>query len=103
MPTFVAVTLLWSLFRAQDIGQLQAVYAAMLHNAGVGALLPVKGPVILMTLVFVMMDIGLRDSRFDKVLIRRSRVVQWAVCAILIFCTIVFSSVEEYPFIYFQF
>lgn len=103
VPTFVAVTLLWSLFRAQDIGQLQAVYAAMLHNAGVGALLPVKGPVMLMTLVFVMMDIGLRDSRFDKVLIRRSRVVQWAVCAILIFCTIVFSSVEEYPFIYFQF
>ena len=58
---------------------------------------------ILFLVVFIIVDILLRNTRFDRWCIRQHPVVRWAVCFILAFSTVAFASVETFPFIYFQF
>jgi len=100
---FVAVTLLWSIFRAEGFGQLKDLFAALWHNSGLHAMPGLETPTILFLLLFVLGDVLLRHTRFDHWCIRQHPAVRWAVCFLLAFCTVAFASVEAFPFIYFQF
>ena len=103
VPTFILVTLLWTVFRAEDFTQLADIARAILHPAGNGALLQVPLQVWLFLGLFLILDILLRNSRFDKWCTHFPPVYQWLICTLLAFSVIVFSNVESYPFIYFQF
>ncbi len=100
--TFVVVTLLWSVFRAPSFSDLGQLYAALLSNAGTEHL--AIAPHIAAALVcFVALDIATRHTRFDRWCGKLPAPLRWSIYAIMLFAIIVFSSVEQYPFIYFQF
>ena len=100
---FVAVTLLWGMFRAEGFWQFREVMHSLFSNARLGAMPAIDGVAILFLILFVVADVTLRNTRFDRWCIQQPKAVQWAVCFLLAFCTVAFASVETFPFIYFQF
>ena len=100
---FVVVTLLWSIFRAEGFWQVKQLAKAFVHNTGLHSMPDIHWVPILFLVVFIIVDILLRNTRFDRWCIRQHPVVRWAVCFILAFSTVAFASVETFPFIYFQF
>ena len=100
--TFAIVTLLWSLFRAPSLNSLHHLYAALLAGNGKECL--VLPPAVWVALgLFVAADIIMRQSRFDRWCGNLPAFLRWVIYGVMIFSIIVFSSVEQYPFIYFQF
>lgn len=101
--TFVIVTLLWSVFRATSFGNLHDLFTALFHNGAVANQLHVAAVAWISLILFVFVDILIRDSRFDVWCGRQKPLVRWCVYAFLMFAVIALSSVEQIPFIYFQF
>ena len=101
--TFVIVTLLWSVFRATSFGNLHDLFSALLHNGALEHQLQVAPVAWIALILFVLADILIRKSRFDVWCGRQKPVVRWCVYAFLIFAVVALSSVEQIPFIYFQF
>ena len=101
--TFVVVTLLWSIFRATNFGNLRDLFSALFHNGTVASQLQVAPVAWIALVLFILIDVIIRNSRFDVWCGRQKTVVRWCMYAFLIFAVIALSSVEEIPFIYFQF
>ena len=101
--TFVVVTLLWSIFRATNFGNLRDLFSALFHNGTVASQLQVAPVAWIALVLFILIDVIIRNSRFDVWCGRQKTVVRWCMYAFLIFAIIALSSVEEIPFIYFQF
>lgn len=102
MKTFVVVTLLWSVFRAPSFADLGNLYTALIHGGGERHL--AVGLVVWAALsAFVLLAFAIRRSRFDRWCGAMKMPLRWAIYAVMLFAIIVFSSVEQYPFIYFQF
>lgn len=102
LKTFVIVTLLWSVFRAPSVDSLGDLYNALINGGG-ECHLPVGAVVWAALGLFVLLDVAIRHSRFDRWCGALSMPLRWVVYAVMLFAIIVFSSVEQYPFIYFQF
>ena len=100
---FILVTFLWAVFRAPSFDQLQTLLTAMKDNIAIAEIPAVDVRTIVFLVIFIIVDILLRNTRFDRWCITQSPVVRWAVCFLLAFCTVAFASVETFPFIYFQF
>lgn len=103
MLVFFVVTLLWSIFRAPSFSSLQTVYTSLLHNVSLPGTLHVPAMTWVALASFILLDVLIRQSRFDQWCAKQKTLVRWSIYAVLIFAIIVFSSVEQYPFIYFQF
>lgn len=102
IPTFILVTLLWSIFRAPTFSALKDLYSALLHGGG-NEHLSANISVWISLVFFIILDIVLRNTRFDVWCMRLKTPLRWFIYAVMIFAIIAFSSVEQYPFIYFQF
>ena len=100
---FLLVTLFWTVFRAPSFYQLKLLLFAMKDNIAMSSMPIVDLRTIVFLLLFIIMDVLLRNTRFDRWCIRQVPVVRWAACFLLAFCTVAFASVETFPFIYFQF
>ncbi|MBQ6067989.1 MAG: MBOAT family protein [Bacteroidales bacterium] len=100
---FLVVTALFAIFRAPSFEDLMTLFGSLVGNVGVGEMPTVDIRAVVFLLCFVVVDILLRNSRFDRWCIRQRPVVRWMVCFLLAFCTVAFASVETFPFIYFQF
>jgi D-alanyl-lipoteichoic acid acyltransferase DltB (MBOAT superfamily) len=103
IKNFVLVTLIWVLFRATNLRQLKTLFQSIIHNFSVRDTFVVENKVWIFLLLFIFMDILLQNSRFDIWCSRRHPVVRWGIYALLLFSILVFSSVNNFPFIYFQF
>ena len=101
--TFVMVTLLWSVFRAPTFGTLRDLFAALFQNGTMSHQLQIAPVAWIALALFVVADIIIRKSRFDVWCGQQKAVVRWLVYGMLIFAILTLSSVEQYPFIYFQF
>ena len=101
--TFILVTLFWVMFRSSDFAQMKEMFTAMFTNFGVGQQLSVDWPIWLYLGLFILSDIVLSDTRFDRWCDGKPAVVRWLVYAVLIFMIVACSSVNNFPFIYFQF
>ena len=101
--TFVMVTLLWSVFRAPSFGTLRDLFAALFQNGTMSHQLQIAPVAWIALVLFVLADIIIRKSRFDVWCGQQKAVVRWFVYGMLIFAILTLSSVEQYPFIYFQF
>ncbi len=101
--TFVIVTLLWSVFRAPSFGTLRDLFTALFHNGTLPHQLQIAPVAWIALSLFIATDIVIRNSRFDVWCSQQKAVVRWTVYGVLIFAIITLSSVEQYPFIYFQF
>ena len=101
--TFVMVTLLWSVFRAPSFGTLRDLFVALFENGAMSHQLQIAPVAWIALALFIVADIVIRNSRFDVWCGQQKTVVRWLVYGLLIFAIITLSSVEQYPFIYFQF
>ena len=78
------------------------LYSALFQGGGTGHL-HIAPQVWIALAAFIALDIAIRNTRFDAWCSRLPMAVRWGIYATMIFAIIVFSSVEQYPFIYFQF
>ena len=101
--TFVLVTLFWVMFRATDFANMRDIFVAAVTNFGGGQSLAVKPEVWLYLALFILSDLLLFNTRFDAWCEGKPMVVRWLIYALLIFLVIACSSVNSFPFIYFQF
>ena len=101
--TFVLVTLFWVLFRATDFANIKEMFIAAFTQFGVGQSLVVKPGVWLYLGLFILSDLLLFHTRFDHWCERKPLVLRWLIYGLLVFLTIACSSVNNFPFIYFQF
>lgn len=101
--TFVLVTLLWSVFRAPSFSALYNVHHALLHNFHAANALSVNATTWGALAAFILIDVLLFKTRFDEWCAKFPGWLRWLIYTAAIFAIIVCSSVEQYPFIYFQF
>ena len=101
--TFVLVTLFWVMFRATDFANMRDIFVAAVTNFGGGQNLAVKPEVWLYLALFILSDLLLFNTRFDAWCEGKPMIVRWLIYALLIFLIIACSSVNSFPFIYFQF
>ena len=101
--TFVLVTLFWVLFRATDFENLKAIFTAMFAQFDGGQWLAVEPELWLYLGLFILSDLLLFNTRFDAWCECKPMAVRWLIYAVMVFMTICCSSVNSFPFIYFQF
>ncbi len=101
--TFILVTLFWVMFRSSDFAQMKEMFVAMFSNFGVERQVTVDWQSFLYLGLFVLSDIVLRNTRFDRWCDGKPLVLRWLIYAMLVFMIVVCSRVENVPFIYFQF
>ena len=101
--TFVLVTLFWVMFRATDFANMKDMFVAAVTNFGGGESLGVKPEMWLYLGLFILSDLLLFNSRFDQWCDNKPLVLRWFIYGLLIFMTVACSSVNSFPFIYFQF
>lgn len=103
VKTFIIVSFIWILFRASDLQQVKIIFKSIIKNIHVRDSFSVDPKVWLFLGLFIIIDIRLFNTRFDFWCNRKSTITRWALYALMIFSIIVFSSVNNFPFIYFQF
>lgn len=101
--TFIMVSFIWVLFRATDMTQVKNMGKALINNLHVSDNMVVEHKTWLFLGVFVLMDVLLFNTRFDFWCNKRTTTIRWALYTIMLFLIIVCSSVQSFPFIYFQF
>jgi D-alanyl-lipoteichoic acid acyltransferase DltB (MBOAT superfamily) len=103
LKNFVLVTLIWVFFRSVDVRQIKTVYASIYHNFNVKDNFFVDYKIWFFLALFILIDFLIRKNRFDTWCENRSFIVRWLIYAVMLFLIIAFSSVNSFPFIYFQF
>lgn len=101
--TFTFVTLIWVLFRATNLAHVKQVFTSLFNNWNVADEFKVEPRIWLLFGLFILVDLILVNSRFDYWINKRPVFVRWSLYTALIFVVLVFSSIENFPFIYFQF
>ena len=101
--TFILVSFIWILFRASSIYQVKTLLASLLKNIHLQDKFYVDPKVWIFLGIFILSDYVLFNTRFDKWCSVQKSYARWSVYFILIFMIIVFSSINNFPFIYFQF
>ena len=101
--TFILVSFIWVFFRSPNISHVKTIASSMIHNLKTVDDFSVAPRVYIFLGLFILMDIALFNTRFDKWCDTKSTVIRWIIYTVLIFSIIAFASVESFPFIYFQF
>ena len=103
VKTFLLVTLFWVMFRATDFEHLKAIFVTAFTRFDSGLHMNIKPGLWLYLGLFILSDVLLRNTRFDAWCDDKPLVVRWLIYAVLVFMIIACSSVNNFPFIYFQF
>jgi len=103
LKTFFIVTFLWAIFRAPSFTALNQVLHGFFHNGSLPHALHVNLITWMALFIFIILDMLLNHSRFDVWCGQQKTPVRWSLYAVMIFSILVFSSVQQTPFIYFQF
>lgn len=103
IKTFILVTLLWVLFRAKDLDEVGTIFNSLFSNFDVEDDFKVDTKIWIFFISFIIIDVLLYKKRFDSWCNQQVPVLRWSLYMIIIFIILVFSSVQNFPFIYFQF
>lgn len=103
IKTFIIVSFIWILFRASNLEHVKNMFASIIHNIHLNDNFSVEPKTWLFLGLFILIDMLLFNTRFDFWCEKRNPIIRWSLYAFLIFSIIVFSSVNNFPFIYFQF
>ncbi len=104
IKTFVLVTFIWVFFRSQSLDEALFIFENLGRNFDMESnnfIIP--NTVWIFLSLFLLSDILLYNKRFDSWVGQKNGIIRWSIYSILIFAIIVFSGVENHPFIYFQF
>ncbi|MBN2681765.1 MAG: MBOAT family protein [Bacteroidales bacterium] len=103
IKTFAVVSIAWIFFRSSDIYEAERVFTGLFQNSITSSYLRVEPVVWLFLALFILSEFVLYNKRFDFWCAKLPVLARWTVYSVLIFAIIVFSGVQEFPFIYFQF
>lgn len=103
IKNFVLVSLLWVFFRGTDIANVRQILSGIFNNALPHDRFTVEPKIWLFLIAFVLFDSFILNKRFDLWCSDKPFLARWCIYAIMLFAVIVFSGVQNYPFIYFQF
>jgi D-alanyl-lipoteichoic acid acyltransferase DltB (MBOAT superfamily) len=103
LKNFTLVTLIWIFFRSPGISEAADIFTAIFNNGEVFDLFAIPAKVWIFLGLFILSDIALYNTRFDKWIDNKPLVIRWGLYLILVFSILAFSGVENFPFIYFQF
>ncbi len=104
VKTFTLVTFIWVFFRSQSFNEAISVFNLLFQNINMptGSLIIHKS-IWIFLIVFIISDVTMYNKRFDTWVGNLSFSLRWSIYGFLLFAIIVFASVENFPFIYFQF
>jgi len=85
------------------LSEAMDVFRAIWQNGEVFDLFAVPSKTWIFLVFFILSDIVLYNTRFDKWCGTKPLLIRWGIYIVLIFSILVFSGVENFPFIYFQF
>lgn len=104
LKTFSFVTIIWIFFRSKSFTEAINIFKLLIKNGSVSTeSLNIPPFVWLFLITFIISDILLYNKRFDTSIAKLPIIGRWTIYGLLLFCIIVFSGVENFPFIYFQF
>lgn len=103
IKTFVLVSLIWVFFRSQNFTEAMTVFESLFTHIDTPSVIEIPWHISALLAVFILSDFLLYNNSFDTWISRFPLLVRWGVYSFLAFCIIVFSGVENAPFIYFQF
>lgn len=104
LKTFVLTSLIWVFFRSPSLHDALSIFNLLINGSTqIAQTLTIPWHVWFLLFVFVLSDILLFNKRFDSIVGNLTYPARWSVYAVLIFCILVFSGVENFVFIYFQF
>ncbi|NOT36544.1 MAG: MBOAT family protein [Saprospiraceae bacterium] len=103
LKTFVITSLIWILFRAQNLETAKTIFNSTLNNNMGTKNLEIDNKIFYFLGLFILIELLLYNKRFDKWCGARKVWVRWIIYLALIALTILYSSVQDYAFIYFQF
>jgi alginate O-acetyltransferase complex protein AlgI len=103
IKTFAIVSIAWIFFRSSDIYEAERVFSGLFQNRNAAEVLNVEPVVWLFLALLILSEFVLYNKRFDFWCAKLPVLARWTVYSVLIFAIIVFSGVQEFPFIYFQF
>ncbi len=104
IATFIFVTFIWVFFRAENIEIAMLVLKQCFidtFDAKKELLLSYQTIAMLMVLIFF--EVSIYKSRFDKFIQNQNIFIRWVIYILLAFCLLLFSGIQSYQFIYFQF
>ena len=103
IKTFIIVTLAWVFFRSPSFSQAMDLFKHLYLNLHLKAHLQPDVFVLFWLGLFILSDLWLFNSRFDKRMSCIPLTARWAIYALLIFAIMGFGGTDNQPFIYFQF
>jgi alginate O-acetyltransferase complex protein AlgI len=104
IKTFVIVSFIWVFFRSQSFDDAIIMFKSLFRNIDIpSAHLHIPTVTLVFLIIFIVSDIALYNTRFDRWLKGMSFIFRWSIYSLLLFAIIVFAGVENYSFIYFQF
>ena len=103
LKTFVITSFIWVFFRAENFTQASNVFTALFTNTNPSQYYPELKQMLTYAVILVIADIFLYGSRFDAKLYTVKPVYRWTVYFLLMFGLLIFSGIQKFNFIYFQF
>ncbi|MFW5803875.1 MAG: hypothetical protein ACOCWG_01435 [bacterium] len=97
------MTVLWIFFRSNSMEKAKLIFSGILDLDWNREYLEVSWKIWFFLSLFIISDVLFFKRRFDHWCFNKPFIVRWIIYAFLLFSIIVFSGVEQFPFIYFQF
>ncbi len=103
LKTFVLISFIWILFRAENLEKVQLILKSLVSNFNLKDDFLIDSKIWIFLGFFILLDSILFNNRFDLWCKTKNVFLRWSVYSVMIFLIILFSNVENFPFIYFQF
>ena len=103
LKTFVITSFIWIFFRAENFQKAKDMFKAILKNYHVPTLHLNTLNAVAFSMIIIILDMFLYNSRFDSKLNTLKTPYRWAFYTILLFCLMTLSGTQKFTFIYFQF
>ncbi len=104
LKTFILISLIWVFFRSQSFAEALNIFSYIFDTSrDIKSSLNINIITVIFLILFIISDIAMYNSRFDKSISKLNSIYRWALYSILIFAIIAFAGVDNFAFIYFQF
>ena len=94
---------IWIFFRAENFQKAKDIFKAIIKNSNVSAIPLDTVTALAFSLLIIVFDIFLYNSRIDSKLNTFKTPYRWAFYTVLLFCLMTLSGTQKFTFIYFQF
>lgn len=102
LKTFILTSLIWVLFRSHNLEEVKNIYSSV-FSFKTGKSLNIEPLHFLFLSLFIVTEFLFYNSRFDQWCSNKSVWIRWIIYFTLISLVLLCSSVQDFPFIYFQF